>query len=78
MDKYLNLKIRTSDFSSGPVNSFVTGPVGPVATKFLTERLKWVTKKELVMTAFSVPKQLSLLHWLVLSVLMAIVNLSVA
>ena len=32
MGKYLNLKIRTSDFSSGPVNFFVTGPDQPVAT----------------------------------------------
>ena len=32
MDNYLNLKIRTSDFSSGPVDFSVTGPDGPVAT----------------------------------------------
>ena len=30
--KYLNLKIWTSDFSSGPVDFSVTGPDGPVAT----------------------------------------------
>ena len=29
--KYLNLKIQTSDFSSGPVGFLVTGPNGPVA-----------------------------------------------
>ena len=32
IDKYLNLKIWTSDFSSGPVNFSVTGPDGPVTT----------------------------------------------
>ena len=30
--KYLNWKIWTSDFSSGPVDFSVTGPDGPVAT----------------------------------------------
>ena len=30
--KYLNLKIRTSDFLSGPVDFSVTGPGGPEAT----------------------------------------------
>ena len=30
--KYLNFKIRTSDFSSRPVDFSVTGPDGPVAT----------------------------------------------
>ena len=31
-NNYLNLKIQTGDFSSGPVDFSVTGPDGPVAT----------------------------------------------
>ena len=40
MDKYLHLKIWTSDFSSGPVNFFCHQPGWTSGHKVLTERLQ--------------------------------------